>query len=101
MRVERVTHDERRGDHSQACSDSVEDDLLVRLPVVGGETEQGEDSSDSEEGDSEPRESTLKWSADVGTEERANHVPSGETPGRNVTMPGSVTVVVLADLEAN
>lgn len=93
----RQDHDKGGWDHTQTCSDSVDDDFLLAGEVIGGEDNDRTDNSNPKQEHCETRQFLLERCSNVDSEEAANVVGRSQTPSLSISVWSSFSFIISLD----
>ena len=91
-------HDQRRRDHTESGSDSIDDNFLLVGKVVRSQHDDRTHYRNAEQQHRETRELLLQWCTNIDSEEAADRISGCETPGLSVSMRTGFSLVVALDL---
>jgi len=89
---------QRGGNHRKTGSDSVDDYILLRLEVVGGQNDDGANNGSSEKDKSELGKLALKRGTNIDTKEATDGIGTSQGPGLGMTSSAGLTLGVALGL---
>jgi hypothetical protein len=90
--------DKRSRDHRKTSGNSVDDDLLLGVELVGSQDDDGTNNSSSKEKDSQLGELALKRSTNVDAQEASSSIGEGESPSLHPATKVGVAISITLGL---